>query len=86
MSVAGSFDGARKRYGRCDFCRLLFEETPHRRCLFVRPFQPLPLSPSLTIPRRPTLCIILVNYKASGRPAGAPSMRNAPGGQRARIG
>lgn len=78
MSVAGSFDEARKRYGRCDFCcRLfsLFGESPHRHRLFVRPFQPLPLTPSLIIPRRPTLLTILVNYKASGRSVGAPSMR-----------
>jgi len=54
--------------------------------LFVRPFQRLLLTPSLTIPRRPTLRIILVNYKASDRSVGAPSMRNAPGDQGTRAG
>jgi hypothetical protein len=34
---------------------------------------PLPLTPSLTIPRRPTLRTILVNYKASGHSVEAPA-------------
>jgi len=49
MSVASSFDEARKRYSRCDLRRrlrfpCLFGESSHRHRLFVGPFQPLPLT------------------------------------------
>jgi hypothetical protein len=42
--------------------------------------------PSLTIFRRSTLRIILVIHKASSCSVGTPTLRNAPGNQRTRVG
>jgi len=57
MSVAGSFDEAHKRYCLCDFCRRLL--VCLGRVPIVIAFSCVyPLTPSLNIPRRPTLRIM----------------------------